>query len=1070
MTGGEIGDRRIDEKAYVWYNKYKPFKRSLLASSRGRWVKIMRIMKKESKLRIWKVFFGIFFIVLGIFTGLVNNVYADPVITTPTATKTDGTTAETTTAETTTTETSESEAGDCYDNLGALGWLVCPSTGKIAEAVDWLYDKIEGVLEIKPTEMKSGSPIYEVWKYCRGITNILFIIFLTIIIYSQITGMGINNYGVKKSLPKLIVAAILVNLSFLICQVLVDVSNIFGDGIREIFANVAESAATSSGLSVELTFSNVVEGILAGATVIGGTAIAIEFGAIWMLIPTVLGAIVAVITGLVTIAMRQAVVMLLIMISPLAFVAYILPNTENLFKKWKNLLTQMLVFYPMFSALFGASNLAGFAIIMSADNVFMVLIGIAVQIFPLFFSWKMMKMSGTFLGGINSWMNGLASKPLATNRAWASSHQANKRANFMAKSTMPSAKLMRYLDYRKGLRETDTANAGKILAGKTVERVQRTIGNGIEIGEATGKSKTTSRYTRTAKEANNYGMIAANATANTAHMLSNYGSYFKDGEKDKKLAAQAQKAFIDTGRAAYQKEIDDENDTNFLVGKYLEANKRNADGAPVDEVAYNRYIKSVAGNTGEERIIAKVISQAAKVESKQRAEFAILEAKYGHNGYNKAEFRSWISGYKVNDDGWAIDMNGNRLRDDNGKYIETVRGDILTKAPEKMVLYDKRDDYGIYYDMKDQDGKVVARIHRGKGADGLNYDDGAFIKEVLANNDIPIGDPINNVYGVLSGIKPGDIVTPQGENEIGLARYSTTIGRAMNNYKGDAVWAGAMFNTGIGNRQIKNAAQYAIWTLDSIKKTAKPGGINTQNPASVEYLRTILDPRNLEQIFTEADIATAININNEPLGGEEWETDENGNYVFDENGEVKHHSVENPTYQQRLNTIKRKFVFPALSKILPALERLRTSNTADNQKSGTASEFYDLLNMVEEQYIDNKDVPFDPLLVNQDLPSAAMAFRMRKHDKDGNLIYEKKKNKTNDEAYQDLRSLTEKLEDAFNRSSMPDELINEIFKLLDGRDEYARVLEYFDEQCNLYPNATMNEIQTWFDEMTTLIL
>ena len=1002
--------------------------------------------------------FGVFFVMIGFFSSLiVNNTYAEPVVVDS---------GNTATAENST------ESRDCYDDLGALGWLVCPTTGKIAEAVDWLYDKIEDIIEIKPAEMKNGTPIYEVWKYCRGLTNLVFIIFLLIVIYSQITGMGISNYGVKKSLPKLIVAAVLVNLSFLICQLAVDVSNITGESLRGLLATVAESAATSGGISAKMTLGNVVTGILTGAAVVGGTAIAIEFGAIWMLIPTVLGAIVSVVTGLITIAMRQAVVMLLVMISPLAFVASILPNTEQWFKKWKKLFTQMLVFYPAFSLLFGASNLAGFAIITSAENIFGVLLGIAVQIFPLFFSWKMMKMSGTFLGGINSWMNGLAAKPLATNRAWADSHRVNKRANFIAGGVMPSARLMRYLDYRKSLRETDTANVRKVAEGKAIARVQNKIGGGIGIGETQNGKTRTSRYTQNAKEASNYGMIAANATANTAHLISTYGKHFDNDEKDRQLSAQGANAFLDTGRAAYVKEIDDENDTNFMVDKFLTANKRNADGTPVDVEAFNRYISSVGGANGEHRVVAKVLKQASVVESKQRAEYAILQAKYGHNGYNKQAFRSWMSGYLVNDDGWAVDANGNRLRDENGKYIEVVRGDILTRAPEKIVLYDKRDENGLYYDMKDQDGKIVARIHRGTGADGLNYDDAAFIKETLSNCDIPISDPINNVYGILSGIKPGDIVTPQGANEIGLARYSTTIGRAMNNYKGDAAWSGAMFNTGIGNRQIKNSAQYAIWTLDSIKKTLKPGAFNTQNPSSVEYLLALMNPDNWSKIFTEDEIATAMNINNEPFGGEDWEIGEDGKPVLDENGEVRYHSVDNPNYEQRMNTIKRKLLFPAMKKILPAFDRLRTSNTADNQKPGTADMQYEFLKMVEEKWENSDELPFDPTLINQDLPSEATEFRMRKHDKDGNLLYNKqqRRNNPNYNPYQDVQNFTRAIEMAYEQSMSAEDLVNEIFRVLNSREEYARALEYFDEQCSLYPNATMSEIQSWFDDLSALVL
>ena len=349
----------------------------------------------------------------------------------------------------------------CEESLGALGWLVCPTTGKLSEAIDWIYGKIENILQINPVEVKDGAPIYEIWKYIRGFTNIVFIIFFMVVVISQITGYGISNYGIKKVLPKLIVTAILINLSFVICSLAVDVSNIVGNSLRGLFTSIEQSTAgtitagTFSGTSMAQLY-----GALAGGSVIavGAAVIAFETGTIWMLIPVVLGGIVAVVAGLITISMRQAVVALLIMISPMAFVANMLPNTEQYFAKWKNLFIKMLVFYPMFSLLFGASNLAGWAIITNAQDGFSLLLGIAVQIFPLFFSVSLMKMSGTFLSTVNSKIRGLASKPLAANRSWADSRRELAKQRTLARRNVytPSAALMQFMSNRKIARDEET--------------------------------------------------------------------------------------------------------------------------------------------------------------------------------------------------------------------------------------------------------------------------------------------------------------------------------------------------------------------------------------------------------------------------------------------------------------------------------------------------------------------------------------------------------------------------------------------------------------------------------------
>ena len=382
------------------------------------------------------------------------------------------------------------EGSSCKDSLGALGWLVCPATGKISEAIDWLYDKIESILIINPIEMKDGSPIYEVWKYMKGITNVVFIIFLLIVIYSQLTGIGISNYGIKKALPKLIVVAILVNLSALICTLAVDVSNIIGGSLRGVFTTIEEatlSTMTINGIS-HVSVAEMYSSLAGGAALaVGAGVVAFELGAIWMFIPVVLGAVVAVASGLITIALRQAVVALLVMISPLAIVAYMLPNTEKWFKKWKDLLTRMLVFYPMFSLLFGASSLAGWAIIASAKDGFGLLLGIAVQIFPLFFSWKLMQMSGTFLGTINAKMHSMAAKPLAANRAWADSHRQLSKQKHLAsgKAYTPSLRLMQFMSNRKVAREEETAeHMNTVKTRGLAYNARRKYKNGVPTREA----------------------------------------------------------------------------------------------------------------------------------------------------------------------------------------------------------------------------------------------------------------------------------------------------------------------------------------------------------------------------------------------------------------------------------------------------------------------------------------------------------------------------------------------------------------------------------------------------------
>lgn len=405
------------------------------------------ITKKQLRFKLKNALIGGFFAIIGVFGFLslpmINTEVAHAV---PESSETTGAGVD---------ESTNYGRNGCSDDAEELGWLVCTTTKMISKATDFLYEQIEVVLRINSELVSNDSQIHVIWERIKGLTNIVFIIFLMIVIYSQITGLGLSNYGIKKALPKLVVVAVLVNVSFLICQVAVDTSNIIGNGLREIFSSIGGGE-----VDFEVSWSEIysaIAGVGSVATIAGGAYLMFNPGALYMLIAAVLAAVVSVAIGLATIASRQAVVALLVMVSPLAMVANILPNTEQWFKKWKDLFLKMLVFYPMFSMLFGASSLAGYAIMRSAnDNGVMFIIGALVQAFPLFYSWSLMKMSGTFLGGINAKLHSFAAKPLAANRAWAESRRDLAKARMLERNTMPSAYLMNFMNKRKVAREEET--------------------------------------------------------------------------------------------------------------------------------------------------------------------------------------------------------------------------------------------------------------------------------------------------------------------------------------------------------------------------------------------------------------------------------------------------------------------------------------------------------------------------------------------------------------------------------------------------------------------------------------
>jgi hypothetical protein len=336
----------------------------------------------------------------------------------------------------------------CSEQVGAIGWLVCPVTGFLAKAADWLFSILADLLLVQPLVTDDTSSTFIIWNIIRDLSNIIFIILILIMIFSQVTSIGISSYGVKKILPRIAAVAIIINLSYFICAIFVDLSNILGGGLKSIFDSVAESAIASSSIDVKALSLQSLFLLVGGGTAAGiaGLAVAGGFGGVlFLLVPVALSALVALLAALFTMAARQAIITLLVIVSPLAICSFLLPNTEKYFKKWKDLLMQMLILYPMFSVLFGAAGLAGWAIIASANSAVQVIFGIAVEFVPLILTPKLLKMSGTIAGKVNDFARAPFNPLQDKVKSFANEHRDIQKSRFTAKGMERKRGLSRFV-------------------------------------------------------------------------------------------------------------------------------------------------------------------------------------------------------------------------------------------------------------------------------------------------------------------------------------------------------------------------------------------------------------------------------------------------------------------------------------------------------------------------------------------------------------------------------------------------------------------------------------------------
>lgn len=325
-------------------------------------------------------------------------------------------------------ETPEEELEKTCSNQGGargLGWIVCTVMNWMGSAAEGVYnDFLKPQLEVSPQLFarpgnnvnNAPAPTEQAWKIFQGMANILFSIVLLVIIFSQLTGIGIDNYGIKKILPKLVLTAVLANLSYVICQAAVDVSNIVGNGTQNLLNNmIGEVKITIPDSGIDGTAGNgsipitVISGVIIAGLLVG------MIGAIWQnpaiilsLLVSLLGVLIAILFIFILLAARQAAIVILIVISPLALVCYALPNTKKLFDKWLKIMQGLLLVYPICGILIGGGNFASRILLAAGmDESFAgALTAMLVSIVPLFFIPTVLKNSLNAMGSLGNKISG----------------------------------------------------------------------------------------------------------------------------------------------------------------------------------------------------------------------------------------------------------------------------------------------------------------------------------------------------------------------------------------------------------------------------------------------------------------------------------------------------------------------------------------------------------------------------------------------------------------------------------------------------------------------------------------
>lgn len=287
------------------------------------------------------------------------------------------------------------------ENIGGLGWIMCPLLFAADSGLNWLDTQIQRLLEIDETAYTS-SGIQQTWKNIRNIAFLVLLPITLVMVIGTAFGLNaVNAYTVKRAMPRLVIATIFISLSYTICTFLIGFFNALGAGalglITAPFGNEVDklSLTTLFGGEGEIVQTFLAQGALSLGMVI----------AIWLYwAPLLLLAA----TALLILLLRQMFIVALLLVAPLAILAWIFPGNDKLWKLWTNSFSKLLMMFPLIMVIIGIGRI--FAYIIDAEDAGFiqgVIIGPLMTVGAYILPYAMIPFTFKLAGGIFGTLTGM---------------------------------------------------------------------------------------------------------------------------------------------------------------------------------------------------------------------------------------------------------------------------------------------------------------------------------------------------------------------------------------------------------------------------------------------------------------------------------------------------------------------------------------------------------------------------------------------------------------------------------------------------------------------------------------
>lgn len=303
----------------------------------------------------------------------------------------------------------------CHAGFNPLNWLICSIVQGMVSIIGVLDNAINSQLSVgsdgtsdAPNQIFADSngncsgntgicdAYYKAWASFRDIALGLMVIAGLLVLIAQSLGMEIlDAYTIRKILPRLLLAALSITLSWQLMQFFVTLTNDLGFGIRHLIYAPFIGINTS----IHLNF-------IQGVPIIAGIGAA-ALGVFGLLSIAGMGAL-AVFVAFMVLVLRQIAIIMLIILAPIGIVAYILPNTQRVYKLWWESFSKALLMFPIIAGFIAAGRVFSAIALNQSGGILSQMVGFIAYFAPYFMIPMTFRFAGATMGALGGFVTSAA--------------------------------------------------------------------------------------------------------------------------------------------------------------------------------------------------------------------------------------------------------------------------------------------------------------------------------------------------------------------------------------------------------------------------------------------------------------------------------------------------------------------------------------------------------------------------------------------------------------------------------------------------------------------------------------